>query len=331
MKSKYDPVLKRMTERPGCPEIVFRQAGDGFLEVVYGNNEASSNKTIKDIILRSLRVIIINKRMRDRNIPGLIETVPGSESVLYEFDPLTLSVDALIEDISAVETVLPDVYGQVINARKLYLPLTFDHSLVRRSIDKYVKEVNPDAFYCKDGSNLEYIADYNGLTVEELKQRFLGTGWLTSMVGFFPGLPFCYPLDPASALACPKYNPARTWTPEGTVDLADYCMTIFGVESSGGCQLIGRTAPIFRARPVHPAFQSSPALIRPTDIIQYYEVSEEELDSIYEQVDIGGWTYRTEDIVFSVDDWLKEYDAHESELEELQRKQRDAQKTLRQV
>ena len=82
---------------------------------------------------------------------------------------------------------------------------------------------------------------------------------------------------------------------------------------------------------MHPAFQSSPALIRPTDIIQYYEVSEEELDSIYEQVDRGEWDYRTEDIVFRVDDWLKEYVAHESELEELQRKQRDAQKTLRQV
>ena len=43
MTSKYDPVLKRIPQRPECPEIVFRQAGDGFLEVVYGNNEASAN------------------------------------------------------------------------------------------------------------------------------------------------------------------------------------------------------------------------------------------------------------------------------------------------
>lgn len=331
MKSKYDPVLKRIPKREGCPEIVFRQAGDGFLEVVYGNNEASANKTIKDIILRSLRVIIMNRKIKEKSIEGLIETVPGGEALLYQFDPLTLPVETLIEKIVEEELSLADVYGQSFETRILYLPLAFDHSLVKQSIEKFVKEVNPDAFYCKEGSNLEYVASYNGLTVSELKERFLGTQWLTSMVGFFPGLPFCYPLNPASALTCPKYNPARTWTPEGTVDLADYCMTIFGVESSGGCQLIGRTAPIFRAKPIHPMFEESPALIRPTDIIQYYEVSEQEIDEIYEQVDKGMWTYKTEKKIFAVDEWLAYYQTHEADLEELKRKQAEVQKTLRQV
>lgn len=331
MNKKYDPVLKRIGKREGCPEIVFRQAGDGFLEVVYGNNEASANKTIKDIILRSLRVIIINNQIKKKSIHGLIETIPGGEALLYKFDPLKLSVNALINQIVEEELKLENVYGQKIDTRILHLPLAFDHSLTKESINRYVKEVNPDAFYCKNGSNLEYIADYNGLTVKELKDRFLRTQWLTSMVGFFPGLPFCYPLNPASALTCPKYNPARTWTPEGTVDLADYCMTIFGVESSGGCQLIGRTVPIFRAKPVHPMFEKSPALIRPTDIIQYYEVTEQEIDEIYRQVDAGKWEYHTEQKTFQVDEWLAYYEKHKAELDDLKEKQEKALKTLRQI
>lgn len=331
MRSKYDPVIKRIPKREGCPEIVFRQAGDGFLEVVYGNNEASANKTIKDIILRSLRVIIINKMIKEEKLKGLIETVPGGESLLYQFDPLVLDVNLLIDEITEVELSLPNVYGQRIETRILYLPLAFDHSLVKKAIEKYIKEVNPNAFYCKDASNLEFIAAYNGLTVEELKKRFLNTQWLTSMVGFFPGLPFCYPLNPASALTCPKYNPARTWTPEGTVDLADYCMTIFGVESSGGCQLIGRTAPIFRAKPVHPAFTKSPALIKPTDILQYYEVSEQEIDDIYGMIDLGQWEYRTQQKTFSVDEWLADYQKHEAEMKDLQGRQTEARKKFTQI
>lgn len=331
MKSIYDPVLKRIPEREGCPEIVFRQAGDGFIEVVYGNNEASANKTIKDIILRTLRVIIINDKIKKCSIEGLIETVPGGESLLYMFDPLKIEVSKLIEIITEIELSLPDVYGQKVDARVLHLPIVFDHSLIKKAVNKYVKEINPEAFYCKDGSNLEYVAQYNGITVEDLKKRFLGTQYLTAMVGFFPGLPFCYPTNPASALTSPKYNPARTWTPEGAVDLADYCMTIFGVESSGGCPLIGRTVPIFRSEPVHKMFESSPALIRPTDLIEYYEISEEELDKIYEMVDAGEWEYKTENTVFSVDEWLEFYEAHESEMKELQEKQAEAQKTIKRV
>lgn len=328
---KFDPVLKRIPLREGCPEIVFRQAGDGFIEVVYGNNEASANKTIKDIILRSLRVIVINGKIKESKIPGLTETVPGGESLLYVFDPLKIEVDDLIDRITQIEMALPDVYDQVIETRVLHMPLTFEHSLIKKAIEKYVKEVNPDAFYCEDGSNLEYIAQYNGITVEELKQRFLETEWLVSMVGFFPGLPYYYPLNPASAITCPKYNPARTWTPEGAVDLADYCSTIFGVESSGGCQLIGRTVPIFQAKAVHPQFEKSPALFKPTDIIQFYEVSEQEIDDIYEKVSKGEWEYQTTKRVFSVQEWLAFYEEHEEEMKQLQKKQEMARKTVRQV
>lgn len=328
MTSKYDPVLKRIPQRPECPEIVFRQAGDGFLEVVYGSNEASANKTIKDILLRSFRVMVLNQQVRQADIPGLTETVPGAESLTYVYDPLELNTDALIQRVSQLELALESVMDESFDVRVIRMPLAFDHSLIKKSIDKFTSEINPDAVYCKDGSNLDYIARYNGITVEDLKQRFCGTEWIVSMVGFFPGLPFCYPLKPTGALTCPKYNPARTWTPEGAVDLADYCMTIFGVASGGGCQLVGRTIPIFQATPTHSQFAGSPALFRPTDVISFYEETEEAVDHIYELIRQGQWEYQTSVRNFSVREWVEYYDSCADDIRDLQEKQRRAQAEL---
>ena len=45
----------------------------------------------------------------------------------------------------------------------------------------------------------------------------LATEQWVGFVGFFPGLPFMFPLDPRETVFVPKYNPSRTWTAEGAV------------------------------------------------------------------------------------------------------------------
>lgn len=331
MSSRYDPVIKVIKVSDTCPEVVFRQAGDRFLEVVYGRSEPSSAKTIKDIILRSVRVVTINNLVKKAGIDGLIETIPGGESLMYVYDPLVVTMEELAEKIEHIERQIEDVGDQVIQTREITIPIAFEHSLIKKAIDKYVQEVNPDAFYCRNGSNLEFIAEYNGISVEELKHKFIDTEWFVSMVGFFPGLPYFYPLNPASAITCPKYNPARTWTPEGAVDLADYCSTIFGVESSGGCQLIGRTVPIFQAYSTHEQFKDNPALFRPTDIIRFYETSEEYIDNIYGLVAEGNWNYKITPRTLSISSWLEQYESKEREAAELREKQTLARQHMQRI
>ena len=64
----------------------------------------------------------------------------------------------------------------------------------------------------------------------------------------------------------PKYNPARTFTPEGAVGIGGSYMCIYPMESPGGYQLIGRTLPIWstfgRAGPFMP---QKPWLLRNFD------------------------------------------------------------------
>jgi allophanate hydrolase subunit 1 len=58
-------------------------------------------------------------------------------------------------------------------------------------------------------------------------------------------------------LVVPKYNPARTVTPEGAVGLGGAYMCVYPMDSPGGYQLIGRTLPIWstfgRVGPFSPA------------------------------------------------------------------------------
>lgn len=328
-KNRYDPVLYLMPETDERKEISFRVAGDGFLQVKYGQTNPSTRMTLKDRILNAIRVITVNRKVKKVKIKGVIETVPGHDTILYVFNPLKIGLEDLVDNIIQVENEVKSINNEKFETRILMLPLVFDDSLTRKAIEKYCREIKPGAINCENNSNLNYIAKYNGITVQELKQKFLKTEWLVSMVGFFPGLPFYIPLDPTCAITAPKYNPARTWTPEGTVDLADYCSTIFGVESSGGYQLIGRTVPIFQADQKHLQFRGNPVLFKPTDLIKYYEIQEDELLEIHKLVHEGSdkWMYNIKERIFSVEEWLKFYDCQKDEIENFMRRQKKGRKT----
>ena len=49
----------------------------------------------------------------------------------------------------------------------------------------------------------------------------------------------------ACRLVTPKYNPARTFTWEGTVGLGGAYLCVYPMNSPGGYQLMGRTLPIW--------------------------------------------------------------------------------------
>lgn len=70
-------------------------------------------------------------------------------------------------------------------------------------------------------------------------------------------------------LVVPKYNPARTFSPEGAVGLGGAYMCIYPMESPGGYQLIGRTLPIWntfgRTAPFSP---DTPWLLRYFDQVR---------------------------------------------------------------
>ena len=69
-----------------------------------------------------------------------------------------------------------------------------------------------------------------------------GTEYWVASLGFWPGLPFMMALDPRCVLTAPKYNPPRTWTPQGTVGMGGASTAIYPVATPGGYQIFARIA-----------------------------------------------------------------------------------------
>ena len=90
-KGNYNVILDSMEETESRLEVLFRQAGDGFLQVEYGRVQRAN-------LLDSFRIQTIDKIMRDKKLKGLIETVPGIRTNLFHFDPEVLDAFFDIEE-----------------------------------------------------------------------------------------------------------------------------------------------------------------------------------------------------------------------------------------
>jgi allophanate hydrolase subunit 1 len=73
-------------------------------------------------------------------------------------------------------------------------------------------------------SNMDFVANINGITHEELVKIFLTVDFMAICVGFFCSDTICLPIDPRYRLTCPKQNPSRVYTPEGSVSWGGSCM-----------------------------------------------------------------------------------------------------------
>ena len=77
-----------------------------------------------------------------------------------------------------------------------------------------------DAPNAEGGTNIDYIVRYNGFADrEELYEAVLATEHWTAFIGFFPGLPFMFPLDPRDASSSRSTTRRARGRPEGAVGI----------------------------------------------------------------------------------------------------------------
>lgn len=304
-KGKYDVILDTMPASESRLEILFRQAGDGFLQVEYGREQRAA---LQD----SFRMLAINDIILGKAIKGLIETVPGIRTNMLHFDPEIISRDKLIDIVKASEDSLRTIDDVVLESRVIHLPIAFEDSETKKAVEKYVAEVRPGAPNYINGYNLEYMAMCNGITVEETKQMILGTRWFNSGGGFWPGGAFLWPMDPRCAIVVPKYNPPRTWTPEGAVGIGGPCVFTYTTPTGGGYQLFGRTIPIFQFACKHPIFKNGPFLYRNADRVQFHETTEKQVLEIYGHVhEKFDYVYQIEEGQIKAKEYLEWYNSPE--------------------
>lgn len=89
------------------------------------------------------------------------------------------------------------------------------------------------------GPDLAAAADELDIAPDQLAARHAAGDYTVAMIGFAPGFPYLFGLDPA--LALPRLATPRVRVPAGSVGVAGGQTGIYPRESPGGWRLLGRT------------------------------------------------------------------------------------------
>jgi len=314
-------IIDTIPAAEGRPGVTYRHAGDRFLLVEYG--------PMKLDLTMNFRVFGLNTALTRKRIPGVVETVPAVRSILIHYDGRTLPPRRLVDALIDLEHEVPAEDDLVIPSRRVTLPIAFVDRWTRGDIERYGKFVRKDAPNVIDGHNVEYIARYNGLDgVEGVIETICATAWWNASIGFWPGLPFMFPLDPRHAIVVPKYNPTRPWTVEGGVGIGGPCVAIYPVTSPGGYQLFGRTVPIYDLQARNAAFRENPILLRPGDRVTWSRVTEAQLEETREALAADRAGYDIVDEPFDVRAYLSFLRGVEPEAAAFRRRQEAAQQRV---
>lgn len=299
------------------PLVTYRQAGDRYILLEYGEN-------VLDLRLR-LRVHALMEALRAAPVEGIIELSPGVRSLQINYDSRQLHQRDLVAHLLELEAALPDAASMRVPSRIVHLPMAFEDSATLDAVARYRQSVRDTAPWLP--SNTEFMRRINGLdSIEAVREVLYSASYLVLGLGdVYLGAPCAVPVDPRHRLLTSKYNPARTYTAEGTVGIGGVYMCIYGMDSPGGYQLVGRTLPIWNRQPQHPAFvKGEPWLLKFFDQVRYYPVSEEELDQQRQAFREGRLEVRVEDSWFDLAEHERFLEANADSIAQFRARQQAA-------
>jgi urea carboxylase len=294
------PILHSIPESAQQTRVLYRQGGDKNMLVEYGPLVLDFNLRFRiHALMGWLQQAIDAGRLR-----GIVDMTPGIRSLHIHFDSKLLPRDTLLESLISAEKELPAIEEMEVPTRIVHLPLSWNDPSVQLAMKKYMQSVRKDAPWNPD--NIEFIRRINGLdSIEEVKRIVFEASYLIMGLGdVYLGAPLGAPLDPRHRLVTTKYNPARTWTPENAVGIGGAYMCVYGMESPGGYQLVGRTVQMWNSHIQTKDFKDGkPWLLRFFDQVRFYPVTEDELIQMRKDFVSGNFSLRIEESNFS----LKQY------------------------
>ncbi len=286
-------ILTRLPATIDRPMVTYRQAGDKYLLLEYGEN-------ILDLRLR-LRIHLVMEALTAAKVPGVAELSPGVRSVQIHYDSRVITQAALVAKLLELEEGLGSVAGLKVPSRIVHLPMAFEDSATLGAVTRYQETVKSEAPWLPN--NVDFIQRINGLdSREQVRDTIFDASYMVLGLGdVYLGAPCAVPLDPRHRLLTSKYNPARTYTAEGTVGIGGVYMCIYGMDSPGGYQLVGRTVPIWNKFLANRQFGAEPWLLRFFDRVRFHPVTEAELDRFRTDFRSGRAQVRVEEDVFDLE------------------------------
>jgi inhibitor of KinA len=217
--------------------------GDQAIMVCFGDR-------IEDATCSQVRAF--SQRLEQSPPAGMTEHVPAYTTVAVYYDPLATTLEKITAAVATLLTDMPEASAS--------MPRIVDISV------------------CYDpqfGVDLESVAAYHGLAVEEVIAIHSGATYFVQMLGFTPGFPYLGGLSPR--IATPRRGTPRVQVAAGSVGIAGSQTGIYSLETPGGWQIIGRT-PLSLFRPA----ENPPTLLLPGDRVRFRPISSEEFTALRE-------------------------------------------------
>ncbi|PYZ96857.1 allophanate hydrolase [Alteribacter lacisalsi] len=252
----------------------------------------------------NFRAMAITKKLKEKNNPHIMDICPSNASYMVRYNPDELHADELIDELKQLEDSVKNLDDIVINSRLVDVPVLFEDPWTHEAVMRF-----RDRHQDPESTDLEYAARINGYdSKEDFIKAVTDSPFLVSMIGFVPGLPFCFQIVPKEEqLEVPKYVRPRTYTPERCFGFGGGFSVIYPVQGAGGYQMFGIAAtPVFDKEQQLPDFQDSMVFPRQGDIFRYRSVSRDEYDAVREEVEAGTFEYLKQDFTFQPGDVLED-------------------------
>lgn len=244
----------------------------------------------------NFQAMAITQQLKEKKLSGILDICPGNASYMVRFDPDQLNPEKLVSMLKELEenVSLDDIE---ISSRMVDVPILFEDPWTHEALMRF-RERHQDP----NSTDLEYAARINGFnSKEELIQAITDSPYLVSMIGFVPGLPWCYQIVPhEKQIQVPKYVRPRTFTPERAFGYGGAFSVVYPVQGAGGYQLFGTAAaPIFEKEQRNYDFKDAITFPRQGDIFRYRSITMDEYESIRKEVEDGTFRYLTKPITFT--------------------------------
>jgi urea carboxylase len=292
------------------PEARYEYGGDEFVFV-----EIDEEMSIE----ANFKAMMITNELRSRELDGIVDICPSNASYMIRYDPDVLAPRALVAILRELDEKSGDVPKDfVLHTRIVDVPVLYNDPWTHEALMRF-----RDRHQDPSATDLEYGARVNKFdSVEAFIDHLAANPWVVTMLGFVPGLPFCYQLEPRDRqIEVPKYVRPRTFTPERAFGIGGAFAVIYPVQGAGGYQLYGISpTPVLNVKQDHPDFTDSIVFPKVGDILRYRSIDRTEFDETRAAVESGEFRYRQREVEFSPSAFLADPQAvNDSLLEVLYR------------
>jgi KipI family sensor histidine kinase inhibitor len=208
------------------------------------------------------RIWQLTQQLREQyqQYPSMLDIVPGMYNLTLIFDPLNAS------ELPTDHRVLPELRAYHFWSHRLTQCWQSVCNTPSPSNTGKLFEI-PVIYGGEYGPDIDYVAEHNGLTVEQLISAHTAAEYTVYFVGFQPGFAYLQGMNPL--LATPRRASPRLAVPAGSVAIGGQQTGIYPLNSPGGWQLIGRYITTAKQAALFDIKQSPPSLLQAGDRLRF--------------------------------------------------------------